>query len=142
MISTTGEYALRAAVFLAQHAGEPQTSALVAEGTKVPQGYLSKVLQSMVRAELITSQRGLHGGFVLARPAARISVLDVLKAVDAAPARIRKCPLGLTDHVKLCPVHRLVDQAIAESERAFAKADLESLSRSARGVTPLCTTDK
>lgn len=139
MISTTGEYALRAAVYLAQHRDDPQTSALIAEGTKVPQGYLSKVLQSMVKAELITSQRGLHGGFLLARAAADISVLEVLKAVDAAPQRIKKCPLGLPGHTKLCPVHRLVDESIAEAEKAFGKADLESLSRSARGVTPLCS---
>lgn len=138
MLTATGEYALRAAVYLAQHVGDPQTSALVAEGTKVPQGYLSKILQQLVRAELITSQRGIHGGFVLARPAAEISVLDVLRAVDSAPERIHKCPLGIPGHLRLCPVHRLVDEAMATVEKAFASSDLETLSRSTRGVTPLC----
>lgn len=142
MISTTGEYALRAAVYLAQHIDNPQTTALIAEGTKVPQGYLSKVLQQMVRAELIGSQRGLHGGFVLARPAAEISVLDVLKAVDAAPQRIHKCPLGIPGHLRLCQVHKLIDESTAIIEKAFAAADLESLSRSARGVKALCETTK
>lgn len=141
MISTTGEYALRAAVCLAQHADEAMTSAMIAEATKVPQGYLSKLLQAMVKAGLITSQRGLHGGFVLAKPAGDISVLEVLAAVDAAPQRIRKCPLGLVGHTRLCPVHKLVDESIAETERAFARADLASLSKSARGVTPLCGDD-
>ena len=142
MISVTGEYALRAAVFLAQHKGDPQTSALISEGTKVPQGYLSKIMQSMVKAGLVSSQRGLHGGFVLARAAAKITVLDVLAAVDAAPQRIHECPLGLPGHVKLCPVHRLVDEAIAAAECAFSQADLDTLSRSARGITPLCKSGK
>jgi len=138
MITTTGEYALRAAVFLAQHAGEAQTSAVIAEGTKVPQGYLSKILQSMVRAGVVTSQRGLHGGFLLARPPAEVSVLDVLRAVDSAPQRIHHCPLGIPGHVRLCPVHHLVDKAISGVEEAFANSDLKTLSRSVRGIAALC----
>ncbi|MEO8377058.1 MAG: Rrf2 family transcriptional regulator [Candidatus Sumerlaeota bacterium] len=138
MLNSTGEYALRAAVHLAQHVGDPQTSAMVAEHTRVPQGYLSKILQQMVKAELITSQRGINGGFVLGRPPGRITVLDVLKAVDAQPHRIHKCPLGLPGHLRLCPVHRLVDEAVETVEKAFKSADLESLSKSVRGITPLC----
>ncbi len=138
LISTTGEYALRAAVFLAQNHPDPQTSAIIAAGTKVPSGYLSKVLQAMVRADLIHSQRGLHGGFTLVRGPKRISVLDVLASVDAAPQRIKKCPLGLKGHVRLCPVHRLVDDAVAHAEKAFASANLDELSKSAKDITALC----
>ena len=140
VISTTGEYALRASVFLAQHHPDPQTTAIIAEGTKVPAGYLSKILQSMVRHDLIHSQRGLHGGFTLQRPPAEITVLDVLASVDAAPQRIKKCPLGLKGHVKLCPVHSLVDDAVAHAEKAFASSNLEVLSKSTQGSTPLCDT--
>lgn len=140
VITTTGEYALRAAVFLAQHHPSPQTTALIAEGTKVPSGYLSKVMQSMVRSELVHSQRGLHGGFTLIRAPEEISVLDVLAAVDAAPNRITKCPLGLKGHVRLCPLHHLVDDAVAHAERAFAGATLDGLLKSTGGSTPLCDT--
>ncbi len=142
MISTTGEYALRAAVFLAQHHPDPQTTALIAESTKVPSGYLAKIMQAMVRAELIHSQRGLHGGFTLVRAPKEITVLDVLASVDAAPARITRCPLGLKSHVKLCPVHKLVDEAVAHAHQAFSSANLEELSKSTRGSTPLCEAAK
>ena len=138
MISTTGEYALRATVFLAQHHPSPQTTAQIAEGTKVPSGYLSKILQAMVRAELVHSQRGLHGGFTLIGEPKAISVLDVLMSVGAAPERIRKCPLGLKGHAKLCPVHKLVDEAVEHAEKAFSSATLDELSRSTRGSVPLC----
>jgi Rrf2 family protein len=142
MISTTGEYALRASVFLAQYEGAPQTTVQIAEATQIPRGYLSKVMQSLVRADLVNSQRGLHGGFVLARPASQITVLDILAAVDAAPERITKCPLGLKGHTSLCPVHRLMDEAIAQVEKAFRSADLAALSRSVRGVKALCEPKK
>ncbi|MDX2177459.1 MAG: Rrf2 family transcriptional regulator [Candidatus Sumerlaeia bacterium] len=138
MITTTGEYALRAAAYLAQHPAGSTTSAIIAEATKVPHGYLQKVLKQLVRAGLIASQRGLNGGFVLARPAAEISILDVLRAVDAAPQRITRCPLGLAGHVRLCPVHRLVDDATAAIEAAFAKASLADMSATAGGVKALC----
>lgn len=138
MITTTGEYALRAIVFLGQHPGHAQTTAQIAEGTKVPQGYLSKIMQSMVRRKLITSQRGLGGGFLLARAPSEISVLEILASVDAAPARLDGCPLGLKGHVRLCPVHRLVDDAIEHVEKAFSSATLESLLASTKDVKPLC----
>ena len=61
IISRTAEYALRAVVHLAAAEGETvsQTVGQIAAGTQVPLGYLSKVLQSLSRAGLIVSQRGL-----------------------------------------------------------------------------------
>ncbi|MEO6809766.1 MAG: Rrf2 family transcriptional regulator, partial [Isosphaeraceae bacterium] len=67
MISQTAEYALRAIVFLGGHVGRPATTRQIAATTKVPVGYLSKVLQSLGKAGLVDAQRGLHGGYVLAR---------------------------------------------------------------------------
>jgi len=138
MISQTAEYGLRAAVFLAQHHGSPKTTAEIAEATLVPAGYLAKVMQSMVRHNLVGSQRGLGGGFHLLRDPDDISVLDVLRSVDSPLQRLEKCPLGLKSHVKLCPVHKLVDDAISHVEEAFRSASLGSLLRSTRGVKPLC----
>jgi Rrf2 family protein len=60
----------------------------------VPAGYLSKVLQSLGRAQLVNSQRGLHGGFTLARAPSELTVWEVIQAVDPLQ-RIRSCPLGL-----------------------------------------------
>lgn len=127
VISTTGEYALRAAVHLARHFPVPQTTRVIAEGAGVPTGYLSKILQAMVRSRMITSQRGLHGGFVLAREAGTVSVLDVLGSVDAAPHRITKCPLGIPAHEELCPLHHLVDAALAQAMGVFSNTMLRDL---------------
>lgn len=127
MLSQTHEYALRAAVFLASEEGTPRTVREIAASTSVRSGYLAKVLQQLVRGGIASSQRGLHGGFVLARPARSIPVLEVVNAVDPIQ-RIDRCPLGLAAHARsLCPLHRTLDLAYAEIERCFANATLADL---------------
>ena len=130
MLSQTHEYALRAAVFLASEEARPRTAREIGAATDVPTGYLAKVLQQLVRAGIATSRRGLHGGFLLARSARKISVLAVINAVDPV-RRIRSCPLGRADHARaLCPLHRTLDDAYARIERAFAGSTLSDLTGS------------
>jgi Rrf2 family protein len=125
--SQTTEYALRAVVQLAVAPGEPRTTADIAAATRVPSGYLSKVLQTLARAGIVRARRGLGGGFVLGRPAAQLTVLDVVEAVDPI-RRIRECPLGIPAHgPRLCRLHRRVDDALATVERAFAATRLTEL---------------
>jgi Rrf2 family protein len=124
MFSQTVEYALRAAVYLADQDGEPRTTAQVAEVTKVPAPYLSKVLQSLGRAGLVLSQRGLHGGFTLARAPAALTIWDVVEAVEPL-RRYKECPLGLAAHRhRLCPLHKRLDEALAATEAAFRSTTL------------------
>src|ERR1041384_8003246 len=97
MISRTAEYALRVIVQLASLEGKPATTRQIAQATRVPEGYLAKVLQSLGRAGLIRSQRGLRGGSILVRLPEQISIYDVIDSVDPIQ-RIRSCPLGLKSH--------------------------------------------
>ena len=127
MISQTAEYALRIAVYLASLEGKPATTAQIALATKTPSGYLSKILRNLARGGLVQSQRGLHGGSTLARPAQQMTVWDVVDAVDPI-RRIRTCPLGLKSHgVSLCPLHRRLDSAIAWIETAFRATTIAEL---------------
>jgi Rrf2 family protein len=113
----------------------------MAEGTRVPADYLAKVLQSLARAGLVRSRRWPQGGYVLARPAEELSVFDVVEAVDPI-RRIRTCPLGLKDHIRLCPLHKRMDQALGLVEKALRESTIAELlgepDRS-RGIPlPLC----
>lgn len=138
MISQTVEYALRAAVLLADEAVAALTVDEIAETTRVPKAYLSKVMQSLHRGGLVTSQRGLHGGFRLARRADEISILEVVNAVERLQ-RIRTCPLGLESHgVKLCPLHRRLDDAMAMVEEAFKNSTLAEIIAEPSESAPLC----
>lgn len=142
MISQTAEYALRAIVYLADHAGEAHTAEKIAAGTKVPVGYLAKIMQGLSKAKLVTSQRGLYGGFTLVRPIAELSVYEVVQSVDPIN-RITSCPLGITDHgTDLCPLHRGLDNAAAAVEGAFKRLTIHALIHQSKGSHPLCTLPK
>ena len=82
MISQTVEYALRAIVTIAQHEGAPCTAQKISAITQVPAPYLSKLMQGLVRANLVTSKRGLHGGFLLTKEPSELSIWEVVDAVE------------------------------------------------------------
>jgi Rrf2 family protein len=138
VLSQTAEYAIRAAVALAGEPGRSLTTRDLADQTKVPAGYLSKVLQALGRAGLVKAQRGLGGGFALARSPAEMSLLDVINAVDPIQ-RITRCPLGLDSHrARLCSVHRRIDAGIAMVEALFAATSLAELVHESETARPLC----
>lgn len=138
MISQTAEYALRAVVFLAMHSGGSYTAQQIAAATKVPVSYLSKVLQSLVRAKLLQSQRGLGGGFSLIVNPANLSILEVIDAVEPLQ-RIHTCPLGLAEHgANLCALHRRIDDACGMIEKAFSDTTIGELLERPTQSIPLC----
>lgn len=84
MISQTAEYALRAVLHLAGQPAGAATSAIhVAADIDVPERYLSRVLNALAHAGVLRSTRGAHGGFRLARPAAALTLADVVAPFDA-----------------------------------------------------------
>jgi Rrf2 family protein len=138
VFSQTVEYALRAVVFLASRPGLACPVAAIAETTKVPPAYLSKVMQALHRAELVAAQRGVNGGFRLARAADELSVLEVVNAVEPIQ-RIRTCPLGLKAHgVRLCPLHKRMDAALATVEEAFRSTTIAEVLAEPSESVPLC----
>jgi Rrf2 family protein len=138
MISQTAEYALRAIVYLAGQEGSARTTAQIAETTLIPAGYLAKVMQSLSRARLVNSQRGLNGGFTLAHDPHQLSVLAVINAVDPI-RRFPECPLGIPSHGRrLCPLHYQLDQAAAMVEKAFDETMVWDLLAVPRERRPLC----
>jgi Rrf2 family transcriptional regulator, nitric oxide-sensitive transcriptional repressor len=142
MFSQTAEYALRVVAYLATLKGEPATTKQVAAATRVPEGYLAKVIGSLSRAGVLTARRGLHGGSALARPAEEITIYDVMQAVAPIP-RIRTCPLGIKSHgTALCPVHRRLDNALAMVEQAFRDSTIAGLVADSSGSLPLCDPDR
>lgn len=138
MFSQTVEYALRAVVFLAQHPDRSRTTEQVAEATKVPPAYLAKLMQGLVRAGVVRSQRGVGGGVMLARVPDELTLLEVVNAVDPIK-RITTCPLDLASHgVHLCPLHKRLDSALAMVEDAFRSTTLAEVLNEPSPSVPLC----
>lgn len=110
MISQTTEYALRAMVVLASQTDAAMTAGTISSRSRLPFGYLVKVLGSLCRHGLIVARRGRGGGFVLARPATAISMFDVILA--ATPLRSQRHVADLKEEVSplahhLCLGHEL-----------------------------------
>ena len=85
-----------ATVLLAALASEPQrvqTAASLAERTRIAPPTVSKLLKQLHRAGLVTSTRGLHGGYQLARPATQISAAAILDALEG-PVALTDCAAG------------------------------------------------
>jgi Rrf2 family protein len=82
-VSTKADYAVRAMAQLAADDDDgPVTAPRLAEEQAIPLKFLHAVLTELKRARLVRSTRGPEGGFELARPAAEITLADILRAVD------------------------------------------------------------
>ena len=84
-VSTRGDYASRALLSLALHAGDgpaPTSVRDIAERTGLPQPYLEQILLALKGAGLVRSKRGVGGGYVLARDPSEITLGQIVSAVD------------------------------------------------------------
>ena len=82
-ITTWAEYGIICALHLAKRVGDgPVTGREIAATERLPADYVEQILLRLRRAEIIRSTRGAHGGYALARPAAEVSVRDVIAASE------------------------------------------------------------
>lgn len=82
-MSTRGDYACRALLSLALHAGNQPTSVRdIADRTGLPQPYLEQILLALKGAGLVRSKRGVGGGYVLAHPPDKLTLGQIVAAVD------------------------------------------------------------
>jgi Rrf2 family protein len=88
IFSASATHALRAVAALAANEGDaPVLGRELARKVKVPADYLAKVLATLVRAGVVTASRGVKGGYRLARPAARIRLVEVVLPFEGQRAR-------------------------------------------------------
>ncbi|MFE7187622.1 RrF2 family transcriptional regulator [Streptomyces erythrochromogenes] len=89
-ISARADYAVRAALQLAVSAGDgPLKAEAIADAQDIPHKFLEGILNDMRRGGLVLSQRGGNGGYRLAKPAASISIADVIRVVDGPLVSVR-----------------------------------------------------
>jgi len=91
-ISARADYAVRAAVELAAAGEGPMKGEAIAQAQGIPLKFLENILGDLRHAGIVRSQRGADGGYWLARPADRISVADVIRAVEGPLASVRGGP--------------------------------------------------
>ena len=106
-LTRKGEYAIRGIVFLASQPTD-QICLLsdIAAAVDVPQTFLAKIFQQFSKIGLVRSYRGTGGGFILGRPPEKISLLEVVEAVEG-PIVPNRCVTGERDcsRADTCNVH-------------------------------------
>jgi Rrf2 family protein len=88
-VTARGDYALRAAIELANADGAIRTVPQLASLQHIPPRFLENILLALRRAGLLQSRRGSEGGFRLARPAHDIALADILRAVEGSLVTVR-----------------------------------------------------
>ncbi|MDP2917183.1 MAG: Rrf2 family transcriptional regulator [Dehalococcoidia bacterium] len=82
MISSGARYAIRAMLYIAHHAYGTVTTREISERKKIPRVFLTKIIERLVHAGLLTSRRGFQGGVALALPAEKITLRKVIESID------------------------------------------------------------
>jgi len=88
-VSAKADYAVRAAVALASAGEGPVKAERIAQAQEIPLKFLENIMSDLRNAGLVRSQRGVEGGYWLARPADEISIAQVIRAVDGPLAAVR-----------------------------------------------------
>ena len=137
--STRGEYGVRLMVELARHYGSgPVSLSEMAEHEQLPRPYLEQLVVSLREGGLVTSTRGAHGGYELARSPADIRMYEVITALEG-PITPMTCASADPNHPETCqragccnvePLWRRVRDAIVE---ALDSMTLEELAQPVPG---------
>ncbi|HUY71772.1 MAG TPA: Rrf2 family transcriptional regulator [Gaiellaceae bacterium] len=88
-VSAKADYAVRAMVELAAAGEGPIKAERISQGQEIPIKFLENIMSDLRNAGLVRSQRGIDGGYWLARPAAEIDLAQVIRAVDGPLANVR-----------------------------------------------------
>jgi len=140
-ISRAGEYGVLGLLHLIrQPADQPVMIESVSRDGSIPKSFLAKIFQDLARAGILRSQRGAGGGFLLARSAEEITILDVIEAIDGRIA-LQRC-LGdepECDRRDSCALCVLFEQAQDRLKEVFAQTSLAELARRQEARAMLCS---
>ena len=129
MLTVTSEYAIRAMVHIAQHGqDDPVLAREIADETGVPANYISKVLRDMTRSGILTSARGVGGGFRLARKASTIHLADIVMPFENNVHNDR-CPFGnaVCSDETPCGAHEYWATVKSAYDRFLARTTLKNV---------------
>lgn len=125
------EYGMFGVLYLAGKPGSEVTPlSEISETQHIPEKFLAKIFQSLSKAGIIRSHRGVRGGFTLARPASDITVKDVLETIQG-PYHLMKClhdtaacTEDIADRCALREIVLLAEKKLVEVFEQYSVADL------------------
>jgi len=122
------DYAFRLLVALAQAPRKPISTRVLASEADVPYQFASKIMQKLHEQGLVESVMGPFGGFRLARPAEKVTLLEIIEAVQG-PVVVNTCLLGqdTCQRRNICPVRDKLEslqKTMVDYLRSVRLADL------------------
>lgn len=129
-----GEYGIRGVLYLAhQDNGKISMLSAIAKAQDVPPRFLAKIFQALAKAGIVRSHRGAKGGFSLARPAAEVTIKDVIEAIEG-PIYLNICLVGPGEcsRDKICPMHAVWEEAQSKMMGVLGQANFADLVKAER----------
>lgn len=123
--STKAEYGLRAIVNLDKAGKKPVSLALIAEKESLSLAYLERLFARLKKANLVRADKGVRGGYYLTRPAAKISVLEIVTALEGSVA-----PMACVEQEHcgcVCRIHPVWQKLYAQIKATLKKIKLSDL---------------
>jgi len=133
-INRATDYAVRVTIHLAMIPAPARVAGpVLARAIGAPESFVSKVLQKLVQAGLVASERGMRGGFELARRAEDISLLEVVEAIEG-PTQLNLClpPQSNCDRKDWCGAHLVWAEAQAALVKVLGAASIAQLARASK----------
>ena len=130
MLSNTSKYAIRAVIFLELYSSPTLKKGIkeIAAELEIPSPFLGKILQLLVKHQLLDSTKGPHGGFYLNRPAMDITIMEIIEIIDGKDVfndcAIRTSPC---DPNRPCSMHHKLSPARGEIRHIFASETIADL---------------
>jgi FeS assembly SUF system regulator len=140
------DYAIVLMSQLAAGSVERRNAAELAAATHLPAPMVAKILKYLVHAGLLASRRGAHGGYELARPAASITIADIISALDG-PIAITECVEESTDECSYEATCRVrgnwmrINQAVRAALDAISLAEMANVEPMRPSGLPLARPD-
>ncbi len=135
LYTKSSEYAIQAMLHLAENEGKGLSLVgSIAESSGIPRHFLAKLVQTLTRHHLVKSYRGRTGGIELARPAAKINLLQIVTAIDGPLPEEEMCVIGLdicSDSVA-CPLHSQWKHVKEDIKKALHEQNLADLATGMR----------
>ncbi|MEN8235263.1 MAG: Rrf2 family transcriptional regulator [Actinomycetota bacterium] len=127
-LGRTGDYAVRAVLNITRSEGDRRKTREIAAAMDIPARFLTQILASLVAEGILHATAGPTGGYVLAKPAEEITLLEVVEAAEG-PIALDKCVLsgGRCEWGEVCPVHIPWSRAQNAFREELAKASFADL---------------
>ncbi|MEW6107827.1 MAG: Rrf2 family transcriptional regulator [Nitrospirota bacterium] len=129
-VTRKADYAIRCVLYLTRNTGRVASVDEISGAVYVPKSFLAKILQQLMKADIVSSTRGIKGGFQLAKDPKYINLLEVIEAIQG-PSAANICAISkkLCRLSSTCAVHPVWVKVRKIVEQELKKQNFEMLSR-------------